>query len=92
MVAVIITTVAFLALAALSPLALRPLASTFGLNWYVLSDAGQIYGAVFALVTALALRGVVASPLYQARDVSAARSQAIRAFQFKLLRLEAGKR
>lgn len=88
MIVVIIAAVVFLGLVALSPLALRLLASTLGLNWHVLSDVGQTYGAVSALVTALALGGVVASLLYQARDVSAARSQAIRTFQFELLRLE----
>jgi len=53
-------------------------------------DTGQLYGpgAVSALITALALGGVVISLLYQARDVSATRSQAIRTFQFELLRTE----
>jgi hypothetical protein len=49
---------------------------------------GQTYGAVSALITALALGGVVISLLYQARDVAATRSQAIRTSQSGLLRLE----
>lgn len=85
---IVIASIAFLALVILSPLALRAVASVFGLNWSNLSNVGQTYGAVSALITALALGGVVISLLYQARDVNAARSQAIRTFQFELLRME----
>jgi Family of unknown function (DUF6082) len=85
---IVIASIVFLALVILSPLALRAVASPFGLNWSNLSDVGQTYGAVSALITALALGGVVISLLYQARDVSATRSQAIRTFQFELLRME----
>lgn len=88
MIAVSIAAVAFLVLVTLSPLALRVLAGAFGLNWSLLSNVGQTYGAISALITALALGGVVISLLYQARDVSAVRSQAIRTFQFELLRME----
>jgi hypothetical protein len=80
--------IAFLALVILSPLALRAIAGRFDLDWSNLSNIGQTYGAVSALITALALGGVVISLLYQARDVNAARSQAIRTFQFELLRME----
>ena len=61
-------------------IALRDLTGSFGLDWPSLSDVGQTYGAVSALVTALALGGVMISLLYQARDVSTARSQATRTF------------
>lgn len=87
-IAVIVAAAAFLVLVTFSPLMLRTLAGAFGLNWNLLSDVGQTYGAVSALVTALALVGVAISLLYQARDVSAARSHAIRTFQFELLRME----
>jgi Family of unknown function (DUF6082) len=87
-VSIVIASIAFLALVVLSPLALRVVASSFGVNWSDLSNIGQTYGAVSALITALALGGVVISLLYQARDVSASRSQAIRTFQFELLRME----
>lgn len=83
-----IATVAFLALVVFSPLALRELVGSFDLNWSNLSNVGQTYSAVSALLTALALGGVVISLLYQAKDVSAARSQAIRTFHFELLRME----
>lgn len=85
---IVIASIVFLALVVLSPLALRAVASPFGLNWSNLSNVGQTYGAVSALITALALGGVVISLLYQARDVNATRSQAIRTFQFELLRME----
>ena len=73
-----IAAIAFLALVILSPLALRALARSFDLNWSNLSNVGQTYSAVSALLTALALGGVVISLLYQAKDVSTACSQAIR--------------
>jgi len=85
---VVIAAFVFLALVILSPFALRVLATSFGLNWSNLSNIGQTYGAVSALITALALGGVVVSLLYQARDVGTARSHAIRTFQFELLRME----
>jgi len=84
----IIAAIAFLALIVLSPFALRVLATSFGLDWSNLANIGQTYDAVSALITALALGGVVISLLYQARDVRAARSQAIRTFQFELIRME----
>jgi hypothetical protein len=83
-----IVVIAFLALVILSPFALRVLATSFGLDWSNLSNIGQTYDAVSALITALALGGVVISLLYQARDVRAARSQAIRKFQFELIQME----
>ncbi len=83
-----VLTATFLALVVLSPFALRDLTGSFGLDWSSLSDVGQTYGAVSALITALALGGVVISLLYQARDVSTARSQATRTFHHELLRME----
>ena len=80
--------IVFLALVILSPLELRALARSFDLNWSNLSNVGQTYGAVSALLTALALGGVVISLLYQAKDVSTARSQAIRTMHVDLLRME----
>lgn len=71
-----------------SPLGLRALARSLDLNWLVLSNVGQTYSAVSALITALALGGVAISLWYQARDVSATRSQAARTFHFELLHME----
>ena len=83
-----VAAIVFLTLVILSPLALRALARSFDLNWSNLSNVGQTYSAVSALLTALALGGVVISLLYQAKDVSTARSQAIRTMHFDLLRME----
>lgn len=83
-----IAALAFLAAVILSPLALHALARSFDLNWSNLSNVGQTYSAVSALLTALALGGVVISLLYQAKDVSTARSQAIRTMHVDLLRME----
>lgn len=80
--------IAFIVLVAASPLALRELASSFDLNWSSLSNVGQTYGAVSALITGLALGGVAISLFYQAKDVSTTRSQAVRTFHHELLRME----
>lgn len=88
LIALIVAAITFLVLVALSPLALRAPVDAFGLNWNLLSNAGQTYWVVSALVTALALGGVAILLRYQAKEVSAARSQAIRTFQFELLRME----
>ena len=77
-----------LALVVISPIALQQLVRIHGVNWTRLSDIGQTYGAVSALLTALALGGVVVSLLYQARDVKAAREQASRTFHHELLKME----
>src|SRR5262245_47188884 len=76
-----------LALLIISPIALQQLVRIHGVNWTRLSEIGQTYGAVSALLTALALGGVV-SLLYQARDVKAAREQASRTFHNELLKIE----
>jgi Family of unknown function (DUF6082) len=84
----IVAAFVFLTLVILSPLALHAWANSFGLNWSSLSNIGQTYGAVSALITALALGGVVISLWYQAREVSATRAHAVRTFHFDLLRME----
>jgi hypothetical protein len=78
----------FLAAVIFSPFGLRALANSSDLNWARLSNVGQTYGAISALITALAFGGVVISLWYQAREVSATRAQAISSFQFDLLRME----
>ena len=83
-----IAAIAFLALVILSPLGLHALARSFDLNWSSLADIGQTYSAVSALLTTLALGGVVISLFYQAKEIGTARSHAIRTFHFELLRME----
>lgn len=84
----LMATILVLALVILSPFALRGLAHLPGMNWARLSNIGQTYGGVSALLTALALVGVVLSLLYQVRDVNIAREEARRAFHNDLLRME----
>jgi hypothetical protein len=85
---VLIIAISMLVLVAISPLALREIARLPGMNWMRLSNIGQTYGGVSALLTALALGGVVISLLYQARDVRTAREVAGRTFQHELLKME----
>jgi hypothetical protein len=56
-----------LGLVILSPFALGELARSRQ-DWPQLSNVGQTYGAVSALVSSFALGGVIISLLYQARD------------------------
>jgi hypothetical protein len=77
-----------LILVSFSPVALKQVAKVPGMNWVLLSNIGQTYGAVSALLSALALGGVVISLLYQARDLRIASEQAARTFHSDLLRME----
>jgi len=67
-----------LALVGFSPWSLRILAGVRGMNWSELSNIGQSYSAVAALLSALALIGVALSLITQNRDSRVAREQAIR--------------
>lgn len=87
-IGILIFAAIILALVVISPFALQWLARIHGLNWTSLSNVGQTYGAVSALLTALALGGVVISLIYQARDVKAVRAQAERTFHNDLLKME----
>lgn len=80
-------TIALLIAVILSPLALRRFGTSTKINWSQLSNIGQTYGAVSALLTAMALAGVVASLLFQARDIRIAREQAERTFHNELIRM-----
>jgi uncharacterized membrane protein len=70
----------------LSPFALTELAHS-RINWRQLSDIGQTYGAVSAMLSSLALVGVIVSLLFQSRDNQNAREQTTRTLQFELLRM-----
>jgi hypothetical protein len=65
----------FVTVIALSPLALRQLGSIPGSNWARLSNIGQTYGAASAVLTGLALIGVVVSVAFQVRATQASREQ-----------------
>lgn len=79
--------VTIVGLVVLSPLGLAELAH-FRSDWTQLSNIGQTYGAVSAILSALALGGIIASLLYQARDSRIAHEQMGRTFQFDLIKLE----
>jgi len=73
-------------LVVLSPLALAGIAR-FRSDWVQLSNIGQTYGAISAVLSALALGGIIASLLYQSRDSRIAHEQMTRTFQFDLIKL-----
>lgn len=76
--ALVAAVVAVLVLVAVSPLALRQLASLHGVQWEQLSNIGQTYGAASALLTGLALIGVVGSMVFQVRAIRVSQEQATR--------------
>jgi hypothetical protein len=84
---VIGATVAGLILVALSPLALRSLAAVHGFRWGELSNVGQTYGAVSALLVVLGLSGVAITVFLQVRESHHARIEAIRARHYDLVRM-----
>jgi hypothetical protein len=87
-VTVVIFSIILLVLVILSPLALRWLGTSTKINWLQRSNIGQTYGAVSALLTAMALIGVTASLYFQARDVRNAREQAWRTAHHELIKME----
>ena len=72
----------------LSPLLLQVPLLLFDLDWAALSNAGQSYTGVAALLSGAALVGVIYSINLQRHQVSLAQRQAVREMQFGLLRLE----
>ena len=67
-----------------SPLLLSILAEWTSLDWARLADVGQAYGAASAIFSALAVAGVAASLIYQARQLKLARLQHTRSVQREL--------
>lgn len=66
-----------------SPWALRALGGS-NLDWSRLSNIGQTYGAVSAIIAAVALLGVVSSLIVQSREAKIARISAQRAHHVEL--------
>ena len=60
----------------------------FGVNWTRLSEIGQTYGAVSAVLSALALGAVAMSVSIQARQARADQIQAVRGFHLDLVRMQ----
>jgi hypothetical protein len=80
-------TIAVSALVIISPLALRAIALIPNISWPELSNIGQTYGAVSALLAALALVGVAASVLMQNRELRHSRWESGRARHFEIIRM-----
>lgn len=83
--ALLLAALAVVGLVALSPLALTILDRTRPTDWGRLSDIGQTYGAVSAVIAALALAGVAGSLVIQSREARAARKSALRALHTELM-------
>jgi hypothetical protein len=86
-VTVAIASIALLAVIIISPLALEAVAAVFNLNWVRLSNIGQAYGAVSALIAGFALAGVAASVFLQARETRYNRRDGDRVRHFELMRM-----
>jgi hypothetical protein len=86
-VTMVLSLIAALILVIASPFALETLARSRR-DWSQLSNIGQTYGAVSALLSSLALAGVAISLLYQARDSQTAHEDVSRRFQHELLKME----
>lgn len=86
-VAILLLVIVSMGLVALSPLALRALDSGDQVDWNRLSNIGETYGAVSAVVAAVALLGVLVSLVIQSRETKAARANARRAHHVELMRM-----
>jgi Family of unknown function (DUF6082) len=75
-----------IALIIISPLGLEELASAKRLNWARLSNVGQTYGAVSALIGGIALAAVAISLILQARGLTLSRMQMTRTFHLDLIK------
>src|SRR5215813_13517069 len=84
---VTIACIAIIGTVILSPFALTKLES-MSRRWGELSNIGQTYGAISALISSLALGGVIVSLLYQARDGRTAREQSMRSIQHQLITMQ----
>jgi hypothetical protein len=84
--AILLLVIVSMGLVVVSPLALRALDSG-QIDWTRLSNIGQTYGAVSAIVAAVALLGVMISLVIQNRDAKAARQSARRAHHVELMRM-----
>lgn len=86
MVLVVLLTLVGLALALVSPMGLRAFGGA-NEEWERLSLIGQTYGAISALIAVLALLGVVAALVYQARELRRAADESRRQAMGDLLRM-----
>ena len=87
-IAIVISAVSLLILVVASPIVLQQAAQVRGISWAKLSYVGQTYGAVSALISALALGGVAVSLLYQSRELRTGREESSRTSHYRLLKME----
>ena len=78
---------ALIAIATGSPFALDLLHRHVHADWVSLSNVGQSYGAIGAVISATALVGVASSLVMQARQINIARLQGARETQIELMRI-----
>jgi hypothetical protein len=86
--ALLLLSVVGLGIVLLSPIFLVQLAGLTTADWSRLSEIGQTYGAVSALLAAVAVGGVAVSLLFQARQTRIAELQAHRQYHMELMRME----
>jgi len=79
-------TVLLLALVVVSPLALEA-AAKVGLDWPLLSNVGQTYGAASSILAGLALIGVAVSTMFQAHQTRVITEQSARELQMQIFSL-----
>jgi hypothetical protein len=86
-VTILLLVIVSMGLVVISPLALPALDSAGQVDWNRLSNIGETYGAVSAIVAAIALVGVMISLLIQGREIKQARKNARRAHHVELMRM-----
>jgi hypothetical protein len=86
-VAILLLVIVSMGMIVLSPLALRALDTGDDTDWNRLSSIGQTYGAVSAVVAAVALLGVMISLIIQSREIREARKNARRTHHVELMRM-----
>ncbi|XVU22202.1 DUF6082 family protein [Actinoplanes sp. CA-054009] len=82
---VMVLTGTAVAVALASPLVLTVVGEWWNVDWSRMADIGQAYGAASAIFSALAVAGVAASLVYQARQFRIMRRQAVRTMQRETL-------
>lgn len=87
LVVLLVSALAVISLVLLSPLALAALNPNGSADWQRLSNIAQTYAAASAVLALLALGGVALSLVFQAREMRAARLQALRMAHLDLMKL-----
>jgi hypothetical protein len=86
-VTILLLVIVSIGLVVMSPFALRALDDDSQVDWNRLSNIGETYGAVSAVIAAVALLGVMISLFIQAREIKEARKNTRRALHVELMRM-----